>query len=290
MKVRFVEAERAQHAVSLLCKAVGITPAGYYAARRRGVSLRARRDVELAGLIRASWTQSRGTYGAPRVHADLAAAGVGVSRKRVARLMAADGLRGVTRRKWRTTIVDPAQPPAPDRVNRRFTASAPNRLWVADITHVPTRQGWLYLAIVMDTWSRRIVGWSMRDDLRAALAVDAVTMAITRRRPPSGLVHHSDRGSQYTSRDLATILATAQILPSMGRRGDAYDNAAAESCISTIKNELAHQHPFTTKDHARLAIFDYIETFYNTHRRHSKLGHKSPNEYEIINNHAATAA
>jgi putative transposase len=225
------------------------------------------------------------------VHADLAAAGVRVGRKRVARLMRQLGLVGVSRRgKRRTTIRDQAAAPAPDRVERRFTASGPNQLWVADITYIPTLEGWLFLAVVMDAWSRRIVGWSMRDDLEAHLVVDAVGMAATRRRPPAGLVHHSDRGSQYTSLAFGRTLRDAGIVASMGSQGDAYDNAAAESCISTIKNELVHQHRFTTRDQARLAVFDYIEGFYNPHRRHSRLDHKSPIEYEMINQPAADAA
>jgi putative transposase len=197
------------------------------------------------------------------VHADLAAAGVAVSRKRVARLMRAHGLCGVTRRgAKRTTTPDSRTPPAPDRVKRRFIADQPNRLWVADITYIPTLEGWLFLAIVMDAWSR----------------------------PAAGLVHHSDRGSQYTSLAFGQTLHHAGILASMASRGDAYDNAPAESCISTIKNELIHQHRFTTRDQARLATFDYIEAFYNPHRRHSKLGHKSPIEYEKITQPAANAA
>ena len=291
MKVRFVEAERAQHPVSLLCTAAGITPAGYYAARRRPESQRVRRDHELCGLIATAHTRSRRTYGAPRIHADLAAAGVQVAKKRVARLMRQHGLAGVSRRGTRrTTIRDQAAAPAPDRVQRRFTANGPNQLWVADITYIPTLEGWLFLAVVMDAWSRRIVGWSMRDDLEAQLVVDAVGMAATRRRPSVGLVHHSDRGSQYASVAFGRTLRDAGILASMGSRGDAYDNAAAESCISTIKNELVHQHRSTTRDQARLAVFDYIEGFYNPHRRHSRLGHKSPTEYEIINQTAADAA
>jgi putative transposase len=291
MMVRFIEAEKAQHPVSLLCKTAGITPAGYYAARRRAPSATARRDGELAELIGRSFAASRRTYGAPRVHADLVAAGVRVGRKRVARLMRQQGLIGVSRRgKRKTTIRDQAAAPAPDRVERRFTAEGPNQLWVADITYIPTLEGWLFLAVVMDAWSRRIVGWSMRDDLEAQLVVDAVGMAATRRRPAAGLVHHSDRGSQYTSLAFGRTLRDAGILASMGSRGDAYDNAAAESCISTIKNELVHQHRFTTRDQARLAVFDYIEGFYNPHRRHSRLGQKSPIEYEIINQPAADAA
>ena len=291
MKVRFVEAEKAQHPVSLLCAAAGITPAGYYAARHRPASARQRRDEELRALVRESWERSRRTYGAPRIHADLAAGGVPVGRKRVARLMRQQALTGVSRRgSRRTTIRDAAAVAAPDRVERRFAAPGPNQLWVADITYIPTLEGWLFLAVVMDAWSRRIVGWSMRDDLEAQLVVDALGMAVTRRRPAAGLVHHSDRGSQYTSLAFGRTLRDAGIVASMGSRGDAYDNAAAESCISTIKNELVHQHRFTTRDQARLAVFDYIEGFYNPHRRHSRLDHKSPIEYEILNQTAVDAA
>ena len=283
MTFRLIEAEKAQHPVSLLCSVLGVTRAGYYAWRQRGPSRRALGDAELASLIRRVFVESLETYGAPRVHAELREAhGIRVGRKRVARLMRQLELEGVSRRgkRHRTTISDPATAPASDLVGRRFTASRPNELWLADITHLPTREGWLFLAVVLDAYSRRIVGWSMRDDLKTELVVDALGMAVTRRKPPAGVVHHSDRGSQYTSLAFGTTLRESGLVASMGRRGDAYDNAACESVISTIKNELIKRQTWTSRDQARLAVFSYIETFYNPRRRHSALGYQSPIDYE----------
>ena len=191
-------------------------------------------------------------------------------------------LKGVPSRagRRRTTIPDPKAPPAPDLVERRFVAERPNALWLADITYVPTLEGWLFLGVVMDMYSRKIVGWSMRDDLKADLVVDALAMAVSRRRPPAGLVHHSDRGSQYGSLAFGKTLRESGLLASMGSRGDAYDNAACESCISTLKREWIKRHRYQSRDQARLSIFQYIETFYNLRRRHSALGGISPDEYE----------
>jgi putative transposase len=293
MSFRLIEAEKAQHSVSRLCSVLGVTRAGYYAWRRRRRSQHLLDDAELAALIRRVHVESLETYGAPRVHAELREAdGVRVGRKRVARLMRQLGLEGVSRRgkRRRTTIVDPAVPPAPDLVQRRFTAERPDELWLADITYLPTHEGWLFLAVVMDACSRRVVGWSMRDDLKAELVVDALAMAVTRRKPPVGVVHHSDRGSQYTSLAFGRTLRESGLVASMGRRGDAYDNAACESFISTIKNELIKRRSWTSRDQARLAVFSYIETFYNPRRRHSALGYKSPIEYETIHQEAAATA
>jgi putative transposase len=294
MTFRLIEAEKAQHPVSRLCSVLGVTRAGYYAWRERGPSSRARGDAELAPLIGRIFVESLETYGAPRVHAELREAhGIRVGRKRVARLMRQLELEGVSRRgkRRRTTIPDPAAAPAPDLVGRRFTAAGPNELWLADITYLPTREGWLFLAVVLDAFSRRIVGWSMRDDLKAELVVDALGMAVTRRKPRAGVVHHSDRGSQYTSLAFGTTLRESGLVASMGRRGDAYDNAACESVISTIKNELIKRRSWTSRDQARLAVFSYIETFYNPRRRHSALGYHSPIEYENMTQETpATAA
>ena len=191
-------------------------------------------------------------------------------------------LEGVSRRgkRQRTTTPDPAAPRAPDLVKRQFVAERPDQLWLADITYLPTYEGWLFLAVVMDVCSRKIVGWAMREDLKADLVVDALGMAVARRRPRPGLVHHSDRGSQYTSLAFGRTLRDSGLLASMGRRGDAYDNAPIESVISTIKNELVNRRRFKTRDQARLAVFDYIETFYNPRRLHSALGNRSPDDYE----------
>ena len=286
MSFRFVAAERAQHPISLLCSAVGVTRQGFYAWQRRAPSAREQADAVLSAQIAEIHEQSLETYGAPRIHAELALGrGVHVGRKRVARLMRALGLEGVSRRgtRRRTTIRDERAVPAADLVGRRFTAHAPDRLWLADITYVPTHEGWLYLAGVVDAFSRRCVGWSMSETLHADLVLDAISMAVTRRRPEPGVVHHSDRGSQYTSIAFGQRLREQGITASMGRRGDCYDNAAAESFWSTIKCELIRlRGPFPSRDAARLAVFHYIEAFYNPLRRHSTLGYLSPDEYETM--------
>jgi putative transposase len=283
MRFRLIEAERAQHSVSLLCNVVGVTRAGFYAWRRRPVSARELRDRELCELIRKAFSASRETYGAPRIQAELQDVnGVRVSRKRVARLMHRLGIEGVSRRGKRplTTKRAEAAPAASDLVRRRFQAPGPDRLWVADITYVPTWEGYLFLASVLDAWSRRCVGWSMRNDLRAELVLDALGMAVTRRRPERGLIHHSDRGSQYTSLGFGKTLTDAGILQSIGRRGDAFDNAVAESFFATLETELFDRRTFKNRDQARLEIFDFIEGFYNPHRRHSALGYLSPERFE----------
>jgi putative transposase len=283
MRFRLIEAERAQHSVSLLCNVVGVTRAGFYAWRRRPVSARELRDRELCELIRKAFSASRETYGAPRIQAELQDVnGVRVSRKRVARLMHRLGIEGVSRRGKRplTTKRADAAPAASDLVRRRFQAPGPDRLWVADITYVPTWEGYLFLASVLDAWSRRCVGWSMRNDLRAELVLDALGMAVTRRRPERGLIHHSDRGSQYTSLGFGKTLTDAGILQSIGRRGDAFDNAVAESFFATLETELFDRRTFKNRDQARLEIFDFIEGFYNPHRRHSALGYLSPERFE----------
>jgi putative transposase len=293
MIFRLIEAEKAEQAISRLCSVLDVTRAGYYAWRQRRPSPRVLADGGLSTLIGRIFVDSLETYGAPRIHAELREAhGVGVGRKRVARLMRELGLEGVSRRgkRRRTTIPDPASAPAPDLVGWRFTASRPNELWLADITYLPTHEGWLFLAVVLDAFSRRVVGWSMRDDLKAELVVDALAMAVTRRKPPAGVVHHSDRGSQYTSLAFGKTLRDSGLVASMGRRGDAFDNAACESFISTIKNELIKRRSWTSRDQARLAVFSYIETFYNPRRRHSALRYQSPNDYENITQEAVANA
>jgi len=280
---QLIDQERAHHAVSRLCSVLDVTRQGYWAWKHRPVSRRCVEDERLKPLLRQAWQASDETYGAPRLHAELRlAGGVRVGKKRVARLMRELEIHGVSRRRGgvRTTRPDAKAPPAPDLVQRDFSAERPDQTWVADITYVPTHEGWLFLAAVMDLYSRKIVGWSMRDDLEAPLVVDAISMAIARRKPKPGLVHHSDRGSQYTSIAMGRTLRDSKIMASMGSKGDPWDNASAESCISTIKNELVKRQTFTTRDQARLALFRYIEAFYNPLRRHSSLDMLSPDEYE----------
>jgi putative transposase len=283
MRFRLIEAEKAEHSISRLCTVLGVTRQGFYAWRRRGPSLRSLGDAELKRLIAQVYEGSHQIYGAVRIHDELRDEhGVRVGRKRVARLMRELGIEGVSRRgkKRRTTVPDQKQPPAPDLVQRRFQAQRPNALWLADITYVPTLEGYLFLGVVIDMFSRKIVGWSMRDDLKTDLVVDALAMAVARRRPPAGLVHHSDRGSQYTSLAFGKTLRQSGLLQSMGSRGDAYDQAPIESVISTIKEEWTKRHRYESRDQARLSLFRYIETFYNPRRRHSSLGGISPDEYE----------
>lgn len=283
MTFRLIEAEKAQHTVSRLCKVLGVTRGGFYAWSSRPPSARELRDRELLRLIEQIHRDSRGTYGVPRIHAELEDDhGIRIARKRVARLMRRLGIEGVSRRGKRPVTTTP-RAPAPsvdDLVRRQFRAPAPNRLWVADITYVPTREGFLFLAAVIDAFSRRCVGWSMRADLKADLVLDALGMAITQRRPAPGLIHHSDRGSQYTSLTFGKTLADAGVLQSVGRRGDAFDNAVAESFFATLETELFDRTVFETRDQARLQVFDFIEGFYNPRRRHSALGYLSPLRFE----------
>jgi len=277
----FVEAEKEHFPVASLCRVLGVSRSGYYAWRTRPPSARACANQELTRHIQAVHEQSRGTYGAPRIWAELRDRGVVCSRKRVARLLRLAGLQGCHRRKGlpspRRT---PGAAPAPDLVRRDFAAPAPDRLWVADITYVPTWAGFLYLAVVLDAHSRRIVGWAMTDHLRSELVIEALDMAVWRRRPTQSIIHHSDQGSQYTSLAFGRRLREAGLLGSMGSRGDCFDNATAESFFATLECELLARHRFPTRSAARLALFDYIEGFYNTHRRHSALGYLSPAAYE----------
>jgi putative transposase len=278
---RFVDAERASFKVATMCRVLGVSPSGYWAWVKRPPSARSRSDLALAGEIRRIHAESRGTYGVPRIHAELRFAGTRCSRKRVARLMRTAGLEGVHRRRFvRTTRTDRSAAPAPDLVNRAFTADRPDRLWVADITYLPTWQGFLYLAVVVDVFSRMVVGWSMAGHLRTELIGAAIDMAIARRRPAAGLVHHSDRGTQYTSIAFGLRCREAGIVQSMGSTGDAYDNAMAESFFATLETELIDRSGWRTRADARLAVFDYIEAFYNPRRRHQGLGHLSPAEFE----------
>jgi putative transposase len=280
-RFRFVEQEKARYPIRILCSALGVSPSGYYAWHSRSPSARERANADLAAEIRRCHARSRGTYGVPRIWADLAEAGRHVSRKRVARLMAADHLVGVHRRRFvRTTIPDEHADLAPDLVNRDFHPSGPDRLWVADITAIPTRAGFCYLAAVTDAWSRRVVGWSMATHMRTELVTAALDMAVARRRPGEGLIHHSDHGSQYTSIAFGRRLRESGIAASMGSIGDCYDNAMAESFFATLETELIDRSDWATTSEAKAAVFDYIEVFYNRIRRHSTLGNLSPERFE----------
>ena len=273
-------AHQAEHRVATQCRVLGLSVSGYYASRSRPPSVRDLEDAMLVGKIREVHETSRGTYGSPRVHAELKAQGVRVSEKRIARLMRETGLEGVSPRKWTaTTTRDDAHTAAADLVQRDFSAPAPNKLWVSDITYVPTLAGFLYLAIVLDVFSRRIVGWAMSASLSTPLVLAALEMAI-RARQPSGVVHHSDRGCQYTSVAFGQKCIDAGIKPSMGTVGDAYDNAMAESFFSTLECELLGRQPLKPRDETRRGVFSYIEGWYNPRRRHSALGYKSPVEFE----------
>ena len=273
-------AHQAEHRVATVCRVLGVSASGYYAWHHRPPSARAQADRTLIEQIRTIHARSRGTYGAPRIHAELAALGIHVGRKRVARLLQAAGLAGVSRRPFVTTTRrDPTARPASDLVQRRFAVEGPNQLWVADITYIPTWAGFLYLAVVLDAWSRRVVGWAMAAHLWTELVLDALNMAVTQRRP-TRVIHHSDQGCQYTSLAFGRRCQDAGVRPSMGSVGDAYDNALCESFFATLECELLDRRRFATQVEARLAVFDFIEGWYNPHRRHSALAYLSPFAYE----------
>jgi putative transposase len=276
-----MSAHQASFPIATMARVLGVSEAGYYAWRQRPLSAHAVADTALLKRVRTIHASSRETYGAPRVHAELRAAGEKHGRKRVARLMREAGLVGASRRRngVTTTRRDPEARPAPDLVDRDFTATAPNQLWVADITFVPTANGFLYLAVVLDAWSRKIVGWAMAAHLRAELVVDALEMAIGQRRP-GDVIHHSDQGSQYTSLAFGKRCKEAGVRPSMGSVGDAYDNAMCESFFATLECELLDRRRFASQAEARMACFSFIEGWYNPVRLHSALGYRSPMAYE----------
>lgn len=276
-----MKANQALYPVRAMCRELGVSPSGYYAWVSRGPSKRAGEEEDLTREIRTVHGRSRGTYGVPRVHADLLERGRHVGHNRVARLMRRAGLKGVSRRKGiRTTVHDAQARPAPDLVKRDFTATAPNTLWVADITYVPTWVGFLYLAVVIDVWSRRVVGWAMATHLRTELVLEALNMALWQRRPGGDVIHHSDQGCQYTSLAFGKRCEAAGIRPSMGSVGDCFDNALCESFFATLECELLDRCIVRTHAEAERAIFEFIEGWYNPHRRHSSLGYLSPANYE----------
>lgn len=275
-----MRANEAQFPIATLCRLLGVSRSGYYAWRDRPASSRDREDASLSDRVRAFHARSQGTYGAPRILDDFLEEGTRIGRKRVARLMREAGLVGVTRRKsTRTTIQDDNPRFPPDLVERKFSADGPDQLWVADITYIPTWAGFLYLAVVMDVWSRRIVGWSMQPHLRSSLVVEALQMALSQR-DAAGVIHHSDRGSQYTSVAFSEACGPAGVTLSMGSTGDCFDNAMAESFFATLECELIDRTNWRNHAEARRAIFEYLEGWYNPHRRHSSIGGVSPMAFE----------
>ena len=285
MKYAAISAHRKEFPLALMCRVLGVSRSGSYASAKRAPSARATHDERLRTQIRAVHQQSRRTYGSPRVYAELRASGERCGRKRVARLMREEGLRVKVRHRSRPTTTDSRHPhPVAENVlARRFAVTeiaCVNRVWAGDITYVPTREGWLYLAVILDLASRKVVGWSMQATLEASLAIAALQMALEARGAGSGLVHHSDRGVQYAAVAYQALLARHQVVPSMSRRANCYDNAVVESFFATLEWELIERSDWHTRAEARLAIFEYIECWYNQKRRHSSLGYLSPAEYE----------
>jgi putative transposase len=271
---------QAVHPIRVMCRVLGVSASGYYAWEQREPSARERANTQLLERIRTLHAKSRQTYGVPRMMVELIEAGEVVGHNRVARLMREAGLVGASRRKgcWTTRRNKDARP-APDLVERKFEANAPDRLWVADITYVPTWTGFLYLAVVLDVFSRRIVGWAMANHLRTELIVGALDMALERRRPED-VIHHSDQGCQYTSIEFGSRCREADVRPSMGSVGDCFDNAMCESFFATLECELLAQYKFHSQAQAVPVVFEFIEGWYNTQRRHSALGYVSPIEFE----------
>ncbi len=281
MRFAFIEAEKASYPVALLCRVVEVSRAGFYAWRLRPKAARSLQDQALAVEVAAVYAGSSGRYGSPRVHAELRSRGHHSGRKRIARLMREQGFRARHKRRYRTTTDSRhGLPVYSNLLARRFDVLRPDTAWVTDITYIWTLEGWLYLGVILDLFSRRIVGWSMSERIDRQLAMDALQMALAHRRPQRGLLHHSDRGSQYASHDYQRLLADHGIVSSMSRRGDCWDNAVAESFFATLKTELVYQSHWQTRREARGAIFEYIELFYNRRRLHSSLGYLSPVDFE----------
>ena len=282
MKFAAIKDSLKEYPVEVCCRVLEVSRAGYYAWRDRRASRQALRRKHLVEKIKTVHEQNRGVYGSPRICKSLLAQGEKVSENTVAKVMKAAGIRGKRKRKFVPVTTDSKhqQPVAGNLLDRQFTAELPNQKWVCDITCIPTDQGWLYLAGVMDLYSRKIVGWSMNDHMQTDLVSDALKMALARRRPKAGLIHHSDRGVQYASDGYLHLLQSQQIQPSMSGRGDCWDNAAMESFWSTLKTELVHDERYATREQARASIFEYIEVFYNRTRLHSALSYVSPEAFE----------
>jgi len=282
VKFAFVKEHRRTWPAGVICRVLGVTRSGFFAWLKREPSLRQRRREQLVRKIKAVHQQNRGLYGSPRVHRALLIDGQRVSRNTVAKLMRQERIRAKTKRRFvpRTTDSTHQQPVAPNLLDLNFTASAPDCKWAADITYIPTDEGWLYLAAVLDLFSRKVVGWAMADRLQTDLVSDAMQMALEHRQPSEGLLHHSDRGVQYASDDYQQLLARHGICVSMSGKGDCWDNAVMESFWATLKTELVHQQRYQTRQQAKASIFEYIEVFYNRKRLHSSLGYVSPESFE----------
>ncbi len=285
MKYAVIAAHRQEFALGLMCRVLEVSRSGFYAWVRRGPSERARQDERLREAIRRAFHDSHGRYGSPRILRELRAQGIRTSKRRVERLMREEGLCARPRRRFVvTTNSAHRETLAGNQLDRQFAVEAaegPDRVWVSDITYLWTADGWLYLAVVLDLATRRVVGWGMGTTLETTLVLDALRMALRRRRPEPGLLHHSDRGTQYASAAYRAALAAAGMVASMSRKGDCWDNAVAESFFATLKWELVRRSRWATRAEARTAVFDYIETWYNRRRRHSSLGYLSPAEYEL---------
>lgn len=284
MKFRFVRAHSAEWPVRTMCRALGVSPSGFYAWLVRPESARAAANRELLAEVRRLHDRHGGRYGSPRMHAALRAGGVRAGRHRVARLMRQQGIRATAARRFRPATTDSRHtlPVAPDLLARRFVATAPNQVWLADITYLPTGEGWLYLAVVLDLATRKVVGWAMREHMRAELAAAALVMATQRQRPARGLMHRSDRGSQHAADEYRRLVGAARMRQSMSRRANCYDNAPVESFFHTLKVELAHQRRWATRDEARRDLFAYLEGYYNRQRLHSALGYRTPEQAERL--------
>ena len=281
MKYACIDRRRDRYPICMMCRLLRVSRSGYYAWRTRPESLRSQQNRELLPRIRQVHSKSKGVYGSPRVHAELASAGVRVGRHRVARLMRLARLRGCPKRRFRvTTQAVPSHPVATNLLKRNFSAAAPNQRWASDITYISTHEGWLYLAVVIDLYSRRIVGWSMSRWMSRRIVLAALRMAIDARQPEGALIHHSDRSGQYTSDDFRKELAKNGIECSMSSTGNCYDNAVVESFFGVLKRERVNRVRYKTRDQARADLFDYIEVFYNRKRRHGYLGNISPVDFE----------
>ena len=282
MKFAFILAEKAFYPILVLCELLGVSRSGFHAWQHRPRSARQCSDAQLANQVAAVHKRSRGTYGSPRVHAELRARGVRVGKKRIARLMQEHGIKARSKRRFRkTTDSKHTSPIAPNILAREFAAPAPNRVWVTDVTAIWTLEGWLFLAVILDLYSRRVVGWSVSISNDTMLALAALQAAIAARRPPAGLVHHSDRGSPYASQDYRAALSRHGLVASMSRKGDCWDNAVAESFFGTLKTELVEHELYATHEAARRSIEEYIDNFYNIERRHSFLDYINPIEFEL---------